>query len=97
MLLIPSSADAVLVEPVFIGNCGIGGPTPLARGVGRPGGGYKTISSVPPVRTEAEEARDDGLEPPMAGMALEAALAAILPPPARAGPYELLPLVELLL
>ena len=42
---------------------------------------------VPPVRPEAEEARDDGLEPPMAGMALEAALADIrLPSPARAGP-----------
>ncbi len=46
-----------------------------------------TISSVPPVRPDAEEARDEGLEPPMAGIALEAARVAILlPSPALAGP-----------
>ena len=44
-------------------------------------------STVPPVFLEADDARDDGLEPPMAGMALEAARAIILlPSPARAGP-----------
>ena len=88
-MFVPSSCcDAVLVLPVFIGNVGTGGGwPPFAMGDGSPGGGYKTISSVPPVRPDAEEARDVGLEPPMAGMALEAALADILfASPGRAGP-----------
>ncbi len=86
-MLVPSSCDPFGVElPVFMGNCGTGG-RPLPRGVGKPGGGYKTTSSVPPVRPDAEEARDEGLEPPMAGIALEAARVAILlPSPALAGP-----------
>ncbi len=100
-MFVPSSCcDTVLVLPVFIGKCGIGGRAPLARGVASPGGGgYKTTSSVPPVRPDAEEARDGVFEPPMAGMALEAALAvSLFASPARfAGPYELLPSVELLL
>ena len=55
-------------------------------------------SIVPPVFLEADDARDEGLEPPMAGMALEAARAISLPPPpVRAGPYELLSLLLLLL
>ncbi len=51
------------------------------------------------MRPDAEDARDVVLEAPMAGMALEAALAVILlTSPARlAGPYEPLPVVELLL
>ena len=97
-MLDPSPVEAVLVLPVFIGterpragDCGTGSPG---------GGGYKRMisPSVPPVRPDAEEALEDGLEPPIAGMALEAARVAILLlSPARAGPYELLPLVELLL
>ena len=53
-------------------------------------------SSVPPVFLETDDAREEGLEPPMAGMALEAARAIILPPsPERAGPYVLLLLLLL--
>ena len=75
----------MLVLPVFMGNYGITRASP--RGVGSPRGGYMMYSSVPPVFLETDDAREEGLEPPMAGMALEAARAIILPPsPERAGP-----------
>ena len=44
------------------------------------------ISPVPPDRPDAEDARDEGREPPIAGMALEAALVEFAAPRDLAGP-----------
>ena len=48
---------------------------------------YSPVAPVPPVRPDAEDAREEGLDPPIAGMALEAALTAgRLVSATRAGP-----------